>query len=183
MSNLESKFRAGVFAWYGEGSYFRPHWQDLLNSRGISDIDLDPSHKTNNSKLLSLAARDWDECSSNLILMTAGEIPLSLDGFRSLPKATTAVYMTDDEWRFHSVGRYLSLYFDLVVTNTASRVDEYRAHGVSNVIHAPYAANTSVFQPVDGPKIHDAVMIGAAHPDRIALVKHLIMANIPIKVW
>ena len=183
MTGRKSATASGIFVWYGEGSYFRPHWQDLLNARGFSDIDLDPSFKARNLKSLLKALRNMDTDQEQTILMTVGEIPLSLKGFRSLPSAKTAVFMTDDEWRFHSVGRYLTPYFDMIVTNTPSRVEDYEALGFENVIHTPYAANTSVFRPLEGPKKYEVVMIGAAHPDRIDLVRRLISEDIPIKVF
>ncbi len=173
----------GVFAWYGERSYFRPHWQGLLRERGFSDIDLDPRFKAKNLGKLVRSSLNWNADLSPTILMTVGEIPLSLDGFRSLPDATTTVFMTDDEWRFHSVGRYLALYVDLVVTNTVARVEDYKALGLRNVIHEPYAANTAVFRPEDALKKHDVVMIGAAHPDRIEIVRRLVSENLPIRVF
>lgn len=177
------EIHSGLFAWYGQRSYFRPHWQELLSARGIDDINLDPVFKDRNSDLLTSATADWSQDSPNLLLMTIGEIPLTLEGFRLLPSATKVAYMTDDEWRFHSVGRYLSLYFDVVVTNTEPRIKDYKSHGVNNVIHYPYAANTSVFKPVEGSKIHDVVMIGAAHPDRMELARHLVSNKIPFRVY
>jgi hypothetical protein len=183
MKMKETRNSTGIFAWYGEGSYFRPHWQELLRQRGFSDIDLDPRFKARNLNKLLQLSRNWDTERSRTVLMTIGEIPLSIDGFRSLPEASSVVFMTDDEWRFHSVGRYLALYFDLVVTNTPVRVKDYEALGVNNVIHAPYAANTSVFHPQNASKKYEVVMIGAAHPDRLELVRHLVSENLPIRVF
>jgi len=173
----------GIFAWYGEGSYFRPHWQESLNARGFSDVDLDPIFKDHNSDLLIGMVKSIKSSQPPLILLTVGEIPLSLEGFRKLSAAKTAVFMTDDEWRFHSVGRYLALYCDLVITNTPTRVANYKSLGINNVIHAPYAANTSVFHPVKGQKKYDVTMIGAAHPDRVEIVRELIDSEIPIQVF
>ena len=171
----------GLFVWYGQRSYFYPHWYPWLKERGFRSLSMCPEDKVSNSTILSDAMRQHGV--PPVLLMSVGEQPFDLPTLRSLPAERSVAFTTDDEWRFYRTGRYLTRYFDWVATNLSSRMDDYAAHGAANVLPSGYAANTSSFRRLGIRKKHDVVMIGAPHPDRVGIARRVLGAGVDLHLF
>lgn len=170
----------GLFISYKWLSYFRSHWLDWMTEHGVDHVIVDPADKLSNDRMLErkILAGTYD-----YVVMTVGQIPFSLEGLRSLSASTSVVFVTDDEWRFHTTTLPLSHYVDWIVTPYAPNLPLYREAGIENVVLSQYACNQRVFRPLGLPKIHDVSFIGLPHTDRVAMADYLISNGIRLKIF
>ncbi len=87
------------------------------------------------------------------------------------PQAKSAIIICDDDARFDSWSRYISLFFDYVITSQ-DFVKEYEKENIKAFFHMDY--NTNFLEPMNSEKIYDVTFIGRPKADRNEVIKYLL---------
>lgn len=133
-----------------------------------------------NSKFLDLVKSS----SFDLIIFAFENDEFSLKTFKEIKKisnAKTLVIICDDDARFDSWSRYISLFFDFVITSQ-DYLKEYKKDGIKDVFfHLDY--NTYKLEPMKLKTIYDVTFIGRPKADRNEVLKYLLDNGVNIALF
>lgn len=107
--------------------------------------------------------------------------PETLEKLRTIcPNTKTLIIICDDDARFDSWSRYISLFFDYVITSQ-DFLNEYRKDGINAFFHMDY--NTNKLKPMNTDKIYDVTFIGRPKADRNEVIKYLLDNGIKVTLF
>lgn len=139
------------------------HAKDTMNGMFLEKI------KKNNYDLI-LFAMEYDEF-----------YPETLGKIRDIsPNSKSVLIICDDDARFDSWSRYMSLFFDYVITSQ-DFLKEYKKEGIKAFFHLDY--NTYKLEPMNLEKKYDVTFIGRPKADRNEVLKYLLDNGINLKVF
>jgi len=137
--------------------------KDKMNSEFLKKIQSE-------SYDLLISAMEYDEF-----------YPETLEKIKHLNSETKSVLIIcDDDARFDNWSRYLSLFFDNVITSQ-DFLKEYKKDGIKAFFHLDY--NTNRLKPMNIEKIYDVTFIGRPKADRNEVIKYLLDNGIKITLF
>lgn len=99
------------------------------------------------------------------------------------PKTQTINFFSDDEWRFGTYSKYISVFFDYCITSYFPAYEKAQSLNLKNFYFMPYSCNTSIFKKLNEKKVYDVSFIGQPTPERINLISYLIKKGIAVNIW
>jgi spore maturation protein CgeB len=107
--------------------------------------------------------------------------PETLEKVRKIcPTAKTLVIICDDDARFDSWSRYISLFFDYTITSQ-DFLNEYAKDGIKAFFHLDY--NLHKLNPMKIKKEYDVTFIGRPKSDRNEVLKYLLDNGIKVTLF
>jgi spore maturation protein CgeB len=107
--------------------------------------------------------------------------PRTLEKIKSYcPNAKSVIIICDDDARFDSWSRYISLFFDYVITSQ-DFLNEYKKEGINAFFHLDY--NLTHLKPLSLEKIYDVTFIGRPKADRNEVIKYLLDNGIKVTLF
>jgi spore maturation protein CgeB len=90
-------------------------------------------------------------------------------------RTKTFNWFADDHWRFPIFSRYWAPFFTMVSTTDSQAIDKYHKFGNKNVIKTQWAANTSLYQPIENlkNKSYEITFVGKNYGNRGEYVEFL----------
>ena len=137
--------------------------KDKMNELFLNKI------KTTNYDLI-ISAMEYDEF-----------YPETLEKIKQIsPNAKSVIIICDDDAKFDSWSRYISLFFDYTITSQ-DFVKEYQKDGINIFFHYDY--NTYLLKPMNIKKIYDVTFIGRPKSDRNEVIKYLLDNGIKVTLF
>jgi spore maturation protein CgeB len=119
---------------------------------------------------LIISAQEYDEF-----------YPETLKKIRELsPESKSMMIICDDDAKFDSWSRYLSLFFDYTITSQ-DYVKNYKQEGINIFFHYDY--NTYKLGPLNIEKKYDVTFIGRPKADRNEVIKYLLDNGIKVTLF
>jgi spore maturation protein CgeB len=107
--------------------------------------------------------------------------PETLNQIRKIsPHAKSVVIICDDDAKFDSWSRYISLFFDYTITSQ-DFLNEYKKDGIKAFFHYDY--NTYKLAPLKIEKKYDVTFIGRPKSDRNEVIKYLLDNGIKVTLF
>jgi len=164
-----------------KNGYFKIHFSDYLSQKkDLFTIELSPPH--NYDQNLELILTSINKYSIDLVFFALGLFPLKINQLDKID-CSTICFLTDDDWMFESRIKYITSFFNYVVTPYKYTFHKYKKLGISNIILSQWACNKKIFYPMEIPKTIDASFIGGPHGDRIELITFLKENGINIQIF
>lgn len=95
----------------------------------------------------------------------------------------TINWFCDDHWQFDSHARGWTPCFNHVVTTSQTALNNYRRHGLNNVIKSQWGANQHVYQPTPGEPVYDVTFVGQPYGIREQAIEALRRAGVSVYAW
>ena len=96
------------------------------------------------------------------------------------PHTKSVIIICDDDARFDSWSRYMSLFFDYVITSQ-DFLNEYKKEKIKAFFHLDY--NLTELVPIKTEKIYDVTFIGRPKADRNEVIKYLLDNGIKVTLF
>lgn len=106
--------------------------------------------------------------------------PSAIDEIRSMGIVTVNWYCNGAH-QLHKV-REISPHYDWCLVPEKFRLKDYKAMG-ANPLYCQEAANPNIYKPYDLPREFDVAFVGQAYGERPRYIKHLLDAEIDVRVW
>jgi spore maturation protein CgeB len=96
------------------------------------------------------------------------------------PKAKSMIIICDDDAKFDSWSKYISLFFDFVMTSQDVLID-YKKEGLTSFFYYDY--NSNHLKPMNIKKIYDVTFIGRPKADRNEVIRYLLNNGINVTLF